>query len=108
MAEADHARGKRPIESVIHAHASLVAQQAAFVEAVRIYNVEIAEYAMAVADLNIPEDQFVSMLIASPTPWQAQPIAPVSATMAPPTATAPQAAAFPPSLTPAVTGIPIE
>jgi hypothetical protein len=110
MAEADHARGKRPIESVIHAHASLVAQQSAFVEAVRIYNVEIAEYAMAVADLSIPDEQFVAMLIATPTPWQAQPIAPVSATMAPPAppATSPQATAFPPPLTPAVTGIPIE
>jgi hypothetical protein len=110
MAEADHARGKRPIESVIHAHASLVAQQAAFVEAVRIYNVEIAEYAMAVADLNVPDEQFVSMLIATPTPWQSQPIAPVSATLVPPAppATTPQATAFPPALTPAVTGIPIE
>jgi hypothetical protein len=80
------------------------------VEAVRIYNVEIAEYAMAVADLNIPDEQFVSMLIAAPTPWQAQTIAPVSATMAPPAAPAvpPQATPFPPPLTPAVTGIPIE
>jgi hypothetical protein len=110
MAEADHARGKRPIESVITAHAALVAQQAAFVEAVRVYNVEIAEYAMAVADLTVPDEQFVSMLIAAPTPWQAQPIAPVSATMTPPAPAAPlpQATPFPPALTPAVTGIPIE
>lgn len=110
MAEADHARGKRPIESVINAHAALVAQQAAFVEAVRVYNVEIAEYAMAVADLNVPDEQFVSMLIAAPRPWQAQPIAPVSATVAPPgpPASPPKPTAFPPPLAPAVTGITIE
>lgn len=110
MAEADHARGKRPIESAINAHASLVTQQAAFVDAVRVYNVEIAEYAMSVADLTVPDEQFVSMLIAAPTPWQPQPIAPVSATVAPPgpPVNTPQATPFPPPLTPAVTGIPIE
>ena len=110
MAEADHARGKRPIESVINAHAALVAQQSAFVEAVRVYNIEIAEYAMSVADLTVPDEQFVSMLIAAPTPWQTQPIAPASATVAPPgpPVNARQATPFPPPLAPAVTGIPIE
>ncbi len=110
MAEADHAQGKRPIEAVIAAHGALVSQQAAFVEAVRTYNVEIAEYAMAVADLAIPNEQFVSMLIAAPVPWRLQPIEPVSASVAPlpPTIGQPQATAFPPPLAPAVTGIPIE
>jgi len=106
MAEADHARGKRPIESVIAAHAALVTQQSAFVEAVRTYNVEIAEYAMAVADLTVPDERFVAMLIPAPAPWQAQPIAPVSANALPQASltTAPQAVAVPPALT----GIPIE
>jgi hypothetical protein len=74
MAEADHAKGNRPIEAVIAAHAALVDQQAAFLEAVRSYNLEIAEYAMAVADLSLPDDQFVSMLIGSPIQWRPQPV----------------------------------
>lgn len=74
MAEADHAKGNRPIEAVIAAHTAVVDQQAAFLESVRAYNLEIAEYAMAVADLTLPDDQFVSMLIASPVTWQPQPV----------------------------------
>ena len=85
MAEADHAKGNRPIEAVIAAHSAVVGQQAAFLEAVRSYNLEIAEYAMAVADLSLPDEQFVSMLIASPTVWQSQP-ADAATTARPPTA----------------------
>jgi hypothetical protein len=66
MAEADHAKGRRPIEAVVAAHAALVGQQREFVAAVRAYNLDIAEYAMAVADLSVPEDRFVSMLIGTP------------------------------------------
>ncbi len=100
MAEADHARGKRPIEAVVAAHAAVVAQETAFVEAVRTYNLEIAEYAMAVADLSFPDEQFVSMLIAAPTPWRPQPIEPVSATVfPPPPAGPPPTVTFPPPLT---------
>jgi hypothetical protein len=91
MAEADHAKGNRPIEAVIAAHQTLVDQQAAFLEAVRSYNVEIAEYAMAVADLSLPDEAFVSMLIASPTPWQPQSIEAVGALP-------PGAASLPPSM----------
>lgn len=110
MAEADHAQGERPIEAVIVAHSALVAQQHAFVEAVRTYNVEIAEYAMAVADLALPDEQFVSMLIAAPVAWRPQPVEAVSAAMAPvpPPGNPPQAVPFPPTLVPAVTGVPIE
>jgi hypothetical protein len=105
MAEADHAQGKRPIEAVIAAHTTLVSQQAAFVEAVRTYNVEIAEYAMTVADLAVPDDQFVSMLIATPVPWRPQPIEPVSATVFPP-----RSGALPPAVgVPLpISGLPIE
>lgn len=71
MAEADHAKGKRPIEAVVAAHAAVVAQQREFLQAVKVYNLEIAEYAMAVADLSVPDDRFVSMLIPAPVRWRA-------------------------------------
>jgi hypothetical protein len=70
MAEADHARANRPIEAVITAHQALVGQQQAFLEAIETYNLDIAEYAMAVATLTLPEDQFVSMLIGTPIQWR--------------------------------------
>ena len=70
MAEADHARANRPIEAVIAAHRALVDQQEAFLDAVETYNLEIAEYAMAVATLTLPDDQFVSMLIGTPIQWR--------------------------------------
>lgn len=66
MAEADHARGRRPIEAVVAAHAALVGQQREFLAAVRAYNLDIAEYAMAAADLSVPDDRFVAMLIGAP------------------------------------------
>jgi hypothetical protein len=74
MAEADHAKGNRPIEAVVAAHSAVVDQQSAFLESVRAYNVEIAEYAMAVADLSTPDEQFVAMLIANPAGWQPRPV----------------------------------
>lgn len=70
MAEADHAKGNRPIEAVIAAHDALVEQQREFLQATRAYNLDIAEYAMAVADLSMPNDQFVSMLIGTPIQWR--------------------------------------
>ena len=70
MAEADHAKGQRPIEAVIAAHAALVSQQREFLLATKAYNLDIAEYAMAVADLSVPDDRFVSMLIGSPIQWR--------------------------------------
>jgi hypothetical protein len=73
MAEADHAKGKRPIEAVIAAHAALVGQQREFLQATRAYNLDIAEYAMAVADATVPDDRFVSMLIGTPIQWRPQP-----------------------------------
>jgi hypothetical protein len=51
----------------------------------RAYNLDIAEYAMAVADLSVPDDRFVSMLIGTPIQWRPQPPpAPQQATPAPP------------------------
>ena len=76
-AEADHARGSRPIESVLAVHGQLRQQQRQFLATLESYNLDIAEYAMAVADITVPDQQFVSMLIASPLPWSAQPPATV-------------------------------
>jgi len=88
MAEADHAKGRRPIEAVIAAHAAVVGQQREFLLATRAYNLDIAEYAMAVADLSVPDDRFVSMLIGSPIQWR-----PTPPPAAPPAAEVPPAAA---------------
>ena len=70
MAEADHAKAKRPIESVAAAQAALASQQREFLAATLAYNLDIAEYAMAVADPSVPEDRFVSMLIGTPIQWR--------------------------------------
>ena len=76
MAEADHAKGQRPIEAVIAAHAAVVGQQREFLQATKAYNLDIAEYAMAVADASVPDDRFVSMLIGTPIQWRQPPPAP--------------------------------
>jgi hypothetical protein len=99
MAEADHAKGNRPIEAVITAHAALVRQQDDFLEAVRTYNLEIAEYAMAVAELSLPDDQFVSMLIGTPIQWR-PPTEPPGEAALPPLAGLPAGATSPPSVAP--------
>jgi hypothetical protein len=83
MAEADHAKSQRPIEAVTAAHAALVGQQREFLAAARAYNLDIAEYAMAVADVSMPDDRFVSMLIGTPIQWRPQPASPPPATPAP-------------------------
>jgi hypothetical protein len=70
MAEADHAKANRPIEAVIAAHTALVGQQREFLLATKAYNLDIAEYAMAVADATVPDDRFVSMLIGTPIQWR--------------------------------------
>jgi hypothetical protein len=72
--EALHAKGKKPIGAVLTAHDAVVEQGAAFVRAVRAYNLDIAEYVMAVADLSVPDERFATMLIGQPTPWR-QPLA---------------------------------
>ncbi|MFM8893632.1 MAG: hypothetical protein ACKOTB_18820 [Planctomycetia bacterium] len=82
MAEADHAKGQRPIEAVTVAHAAVIGQQREFVKVLKAYNLDIAEYAMAVADLSMPDDRFVSMLIG--TPIQTRPAPPAGAVADPP------------------------
>jgi hypothetical protein len=88
MAETDHARGKRPIEAVIAAAAAVRSQQREFLASLTAYNLDIAEYAMAVADLTLPDDRYVSMLIGTPIQWRQPPVAPPT--------TAGNAAASPP------------
>ena len=75
MAEAAHAKGQRPIEAVTAAHAAVTGQQREFVKVMKAYNLDIAEYAMAVADLSVPDDRFVSMLIGTPIQWRPEPAA---------------------------------
>jgi hypothetical protein len=70
MAEADHAKARRPIEAVAVAQAALAAQQREFLAATLAYNLDIAEYAMAVAAPSVPDDRFVSMLIGTPIQWR--------------------------------------
>ena len=72
-AESDHARGKRPIEAVVVAHRMLRQQQQEFAKSLATYNLDIAEYAMAVADASVPDDRYVSMLIGTPIQWKPQP-----------------------------------
>ncbi|NDC53922.1 MAG: hypothetical protein EBZ74_06415, partial [Planctomycetia bacterium] len=65
-AEVEHAQGAQPIESVAAAAELLDAQERAFIDGVRVYNAEIAEYVMAVADFSVPDDRFAAMLIGTP------------------------------------------
>ena len=52
-------------------------QQKEFAESLATYNLDIAEYAMAVADASVPDDRYVSMLIGTPIQWTPQPISAV-------------------------------
>jgi len=71
-----HAQGKKPIGAVLAAHDAILEQQLAFVDAVAVYNLAIAEYVMAVADLSVPDAAFATMLIGQPLPWRPQPGSP--------------------------------
>ena len=73
MAEADHAKGRRPIEAVISAEEAVRLQESEFLAATRGYNLDIAEYAMSVADPAVADDRFVSMLIGTPIQWRGSP-----------------------------------
>lgn len=65
-----NAQGKKPLGAVITANEGIVTQQEAFVDAVLDYNLAIAEYVMAVADLSVPDERFAAMLIGQPLPWR--------------------------------------
>lgn len=74
LAEVEHAKGNLPIEAVAAAHERLGTQERGFIDDVRIYNSEIAEYVMAVGDFSVPDDRFAAMLIGTPIPWRQQPV----------------------------------
>jgi hypothetical protein len=101
MAEADHAKGERPIEAVIAAHDTLVAQERGFARACKTYNCDIAEYVMAVADLSLPDEQFAVMLIGTPAPWRQSPPVVQPAGLSSPPAGMAQAPALQPGSPPA-------
>lgn len=65
-----NAQGKKPIGAVITANEGIVTHQEAFCDAVLDYNLAIAEYVMAVADLSVPDERFATMLIGQPLPWR--------------------------------------
>jgi len=105
--EAEHAQGRLPIEAVATAAGRLEAQERRFIDDVLVYNNEIAEYAMAVADFSVPDDRFAAMLIGTPIPWRRQPaviaagatgeVPPVGAPPPRPASAAPPAAFIPPA-----------
>jgi len=90
VAESDHAKGRRPIEAVVAAHAAIVGAEQEFVRSVRAYNADIAEYVMAVVELSLPDDSFRALLSDGLPP---QPISPVGFSAVPGTAPAASAAA---------------
>lgn len=93
LAEVAHAKGSLPIEAVAAAHERLGSQERGFIDDVRIYNNEIAEYVMAVGDFSVPDDRFAAMLIGTPIPWRQQPVVVTTggAVDGPPSAAPPQA-----------------
>lgn len=115
LAEVEHAKGRLPIEAVAAAHERLGTQERGFIDDVRTYNHEIAEYVMAVGDFSVPDDRFAAMLIGTPIPWRQQPAVvaagatadvPPPGLPAPPSLAAPPPAFIPPGTAPAVPIVP--
>lgn len=65
-----NAQGKKALGAVLTANEGIVTHQEAFVDALLAYNLAIAEYVMAVADLSVPDERFAAMLIGQPLPWR--------------------------------------
>lgn len=65
-AELAYEKGQTDLQSVIVAHFDLGRQRKAFLTAVREYNDDIAEYAVAVAEPSVSSANLVSMLIRTP------------------------------------------
>jgi hypothetical protein len=62
-AEEAHAKGETDMRTVLACHEALHQQRREFLDAVLDYNLQIAEYATAVAAPGVPSDKFVAMLI---------------------------------------------
>jgi hypothetical protein len=67
-AEESHAKGETDMRTVLACHEQLHAQRRALLDAVLDYNLDIAEYAAAVAAPGTPNDKFVAMLIHTRQP----------------------------------------
>ena len=67
---ADDARtkGQADLQTLLNCHAELARQRRAFLAVVRDYNLDIGEYALAVADPTLPNERLVAMLIVVKTP----------------------------------------
>jgi hypothetical protein len=67
-AEQAHAKGEADIRIVLACHEELYKQRRAFLDAVLNYNIDIADYAVAVAAPGTGNDKLVSMLIYTKQP----------------------------------------
>ena len=72
-AEESRAKGQLDLRELIDCQADLARQRRSFLTTVRDYNLEIGEYALAVADPSIANDRLVAMmiLVKSPAPLTA-------------------------------------
>lgn len=62
-AEDSRGKGQVDLQTLLACHSDLARQRRAFLASVRDYNLDIGEYALAVADPNIANDRLVAMLI---------------------------------------------
>jgi hypothetical protein len=67
-AEQAHAKGEADMRDVLACHEELHKQRRAFLDAVLDYNIDVADYAVAVAAPGTPTDKLVSMLIRTKQP----------------------------------------
>lgn len=63
FAEDSRAKGQTDLQTLLNCHADLARQRRAFLATVRDYNLDIGEYALAVADPGITTERLVAMLI---------------------------------------------
>jgi hypothetical protein len=62
------AKGQADLQTLLNCHAELARQRRAFLAAVRDYNLDIGEYALAVADPTLANERLVAMLIVVKAP----------------------------------------
>jgi hypothetical protein len=67
-AEEARGKGQADLQTLLNCHAELARQRRAFLSAVRDYNLDIGEYALAVADPALPNERLVAMLIVVKAP----------------------------------------
>jgi hypothetical protein len=67
-AEESRGKGQTDLQTVLNCHAELARQRRSFLAAVRDYNLDIGEYALAVADPAIANDRLVAMMILAKAP----------------------------------------